>query len=197
MDRYWKFANVLREADGRVVIVVDKRSGESEGYNRNYQWVENAFASMSDQNVLEFFARMVKKTATMELRDSHVSNGWKRYNVDFKTKYLNNYEDISIAEVYCIYEMLLNRPVGITKYDVGVINSAVGVQRSPEETAYEQQKMDAIALVKKEYAEHCKKLNDERTSELKLINDKYDALKSKAWQNYIAKLKELGCEKCY
>ena len=196
-DRYWKFANVLREADGRVVIVVDKRSGEGEGYNRNYRWVENAFASMSDQDVLEFFARMVKKTAKMELKDQNIANGWKRDNIDLKTSYLNYYEDISIAEVYCIYEMLLNRPVGLTKYGVRVINSAVGVQRSPEETANEQQKMDAIALVKKEYAEHCKKLNDERTSELKLINDKYDALKSKAWQNYIAKLKELGCEKCY
>ena len=141
--------------------------------------------------------RNVKKIAIMELRDSHVSNGWKRDNVDFKTEYLNNYEYISIAEVYCIYEMLLNRPVGITKYDVGVINSAVGVQRSPEETAYEQQKMNAVALVKEEYAKHCKEINDSRETELKLVNGKHDALKNEAWKNYIVQLKELGCEKCY
>ena len=57
--------------------------------------------------------------------------------------------------------------------------------------------MNAVALVKEEYAKRCKEINDSRTAELKLVNEKHDALKNEAWKNYIAQLKELGCEKCY
>ena len=192
-DRYWMFARVLREADGRVVIMIDKRTGKNDVYgSRNYRWIENAFASMNDFQIVEFFARMIKKTAKMELKDRNIANGWKRDNVDFKTAYLNYNEDISIAEVYCIYEMLLNRPVGLTKYDISVINSAVGVQKSPEETVLEQKKMDDIELVKEEFAKKCQELNESRSSELKIVNDKYDALKDEAWKQYKAKLMELG-----
>ena len=192
MDRYWMFAKVLREADGRVVIAVDKRTGEHGGYGSHSRWIENAFAHMSDIEVIQFFARMVKKIAKIELKDENIINGWRRNNVEFMTRYLNYYEEISIAEVYCIYEMLLNRPVGITKYDVSIINSAVGVQRSDEETKLEQDKMDKIAEIKSNYAKRMKELNDAASTEVKLINDKYEALKSEAHKQYIATLNILG-----
>lgn len=199
-DRYWMFANVKQLANGNVVIEVSNESCKGEGYNKNFRWIENAFRSMSDKEVLDFFARMVKKTAKMELKDEdpygkhhmEASFQWSRINTEFKTTYLSYDEEISIAEVYCIYEMLLGRPVGVTKYDAGVINSAVGCQRSDEDTAAEQARLDAISILKSECAKLMKEINEKIEAEKKAIDKKYESIRDEALKSYKEKLASLG-----
>lgn len=173
-DRYWMYGDAAVEPDGEAVIRISSSPGKWYGSHR---WVENAFTHMSDFEIREWMARMVKKTMTMELRDKGISNGWKRDNTSFMTCYLNRDIEISVAEVYCIYEMLLNRPVGITKYDSSVIVAACGSKRTHEETEAAKKKQDAVKAVNDMCAERVKQLNEEEKAEIDKLMAKIDEVK--------------------
>lgn len=172
-DRYWMFGDASVELDGEAVIRISSSPGK--WYGR--QWIENAFTHMSDFEVRAWMARMIKKTMTMELRDEGISNGWKRDNISFMTCYLNRDIEISVAEVYCMYEMLLDRQVGITKYDSSVIAGACGRMRIPEETEDAKKLQDAVKAVNDAYAEKVKQLNEEEKAEIDKLMAKIDEVK--------------------
>lgn len=179
-DRWWKFADAMQEVDGEVTIHISAKTGEREYHGK---WIENGFAHMHDLEIKQWMARMVKKTIQMELKDESISNGWRRDNTEFETRYLNYHETITVAEVYCIYELLLGRNVGVTKYDVSVIASVQGSKRQPEEIEAETKKREAAHQIESEYAEHVKELNAEEKKTVDELNAK------------IAEIKQMYCDK--
>lgn len=179
-DRYWKFADAMQEVDGEVTIHISAKTGEREYHGK---WIQNGFTGMRDTDVKQWMARMVKKTMVMELKDESISNGWRRDNTEFETRYLNCHETITVAEVYCIYELLLGRNVGVTKYDVSVIASVQGSKRQPEEIEAETKKREAAHQIESEYAEHVKALNAEEKKTVDELNAK------------IAEIKQMYCDK--
>lgn len=194
-DRYWKFGDAFQEVDGEVTIHVSAKSGECEHYGR---WVENAFFKMSDVEVKTWMANMVKRIMQMELRDKSIANGWRRDNTDFTTCYLNRDEDINVAEVYCIYELLLGGQVGITKYDVHVIASVLGCKRQPSEIEAETKKREHARAIDRTYAEAVKQLNEDEKREIDELNAKIEAVKkmyatkrNEAWHHKMEMLKTL------
>lgn len=173
-DRWWKFADAIQEVDGEVTIHISAKIGEREYHGK---WVDNGFARMSDAEVKQWMARMVKKTIQMELRDEHMSNSWRRDNTDFMTHYLNYNEDINVAEVYCIYEQLLDREIGITKYSSHTICSVFGAKRQPEEIEAETKKRETAKAIEHEYVEHVKALNEEEKQAIDELNAKLAEIK--------------------
>lgn len=195
-DRYWKFGDVTQEVDGEVTIHISAKMGEREYHSK---WIENGFTGMSDVDVKQWMARMVKKTMQMELRDEDVPNGWKRDNTDFMTHYLNYNEDINVAEVYCIYEQLLGREIGVTKYSSHTICSVFGAKRQPEEIEAETKKRETAKAIEHEYAEHVKALNAEEKQAIDELNAKLDEIKkmytdkrNAAWHEKQKKLKTIA-----
>ena len=194
-DRWWMFGKATQEVDGEVTIHISSKTGE----RYCSKWVDNGFTGMPDVEVKKWMARMVKKTMMMELRDDHAANGWQRDNVDFKTCYLNYHEEISVAEVYCIYELLLDRPVGVTKYDVSVIASVQGSKSAPEEIALETEKRAKVKAVEDDFASKVKALNEEEkklVEELKAkiteIGKTFIDKRSEAHREMVEKLKALA-----
>lgn len=195
-DRWWKFADAMQEVDGEITIHISAKTGECEYHGK---WIDNGFIGMSDTDVKQWMARMVKKTIQMELRDESVSNGWRRNNTTFMTHYLNYDEDINVAEVYCIYEQLLGREIGITKYDVAVINSVFGMKRQPNEIEAEMKKRETVKAIEHEYAEHVKALNaeekktvDELNAKIAEIKKMYFDKRSAAWHDKQKKLEAIA-----
>jgi len=195
-DRYWKFGDVMQEIDGEVTIHISVETGEADGRGK---WIANGFMSMSYVEIKQWMARMVKKTMVMELKDESISNGWRRDNTEFETRYLNYNETITVAEVYCIYELLLERNVGVTKYEVSVIASVLGSQRQPEEIEAETKKREAVKMVETDYAAHVKALNeeekklvDELNAKIKEIKDMYYAKRTEAWHEKQKKLQTIA-----
>ena len=173
-DRWWKFGDVIQEVDGEVTIHISTKTGER-GYNG--KWQENGFIKMSNIEVKQWMARMVKKTMVMELNDEGLTKGaWCRTN-DFETHYLNYHETITVAEVYCIYELLLGRNVGITKYSASVIVAVQGNKRQPEEIEAEAKKREAISGIKTACAECVKALNEEEKKLVDELNAKIAEIK--------------------
>ena len=195
-DRYWKFGDVMQEVDGEVTIRISAKTGE-----RDYRgkWIDNGFTGMPNVEVKKWMARMVKKTMVMELKDESISNGWRRDNTEFKTHYLNYHETITVAEVYCIYELLLERNVGITKYDVSVIASVQGSKRQPEEIEAEIKKREAVKAIESTYAAQVRIYNDEEkklvdalNAKIKEIKDTYYNKRNEAWKDKQRKLEAIA-----
>lgn len=195
-DRWWKFGDVMQEVDGEVTIHISTKTGEREYHGK---WIENGFTGMSDTDVKQWMARMVKKTIQMELKDESIANRWRRDNIDFKTCYLSYNETITVAEVYCIYELLLERNVGITKYDVSVIVSVQGSKRQPEEIEAETKKREAVKIVETDYVAQVKALNEEEKKLVDELNAKINEIKkmytdkrTEAWHDKQKKLEAIA-----
>lgn len=198
-DKYWMFGDACQEVDGEVTIHVSAKSGENERCGQYHnRWVENAFFKMSDAEVKSWMAIMVKRIMQMELRDESIANGWRRDNTSFTTHYLNYDEDINVAEVYCIYELLLGRQVGITKYDAHVIASVLGCKRQPSEIEAETKKREHAKSIDRTYAEAVKQMNEDEKRKIDELNTKIEAVKkmyaakrNEAWQHKMDELKKL------
>lgn len=195
-DRWWKFGDAAQEVDGEVTIHISAKTGER-GYNG--KWIENGFSGMSDIDIKNWMARMVKKTMQMELKDENISHGWRRDNTDFMTHYLNYDEEINVAEVYCVYEQLLGREIGVTKYSAAIICSVFGMKRQPDEIEAETKKREAAAAVEADYVEQVKLLNDEEkkliselTAKIEEVKKSYTQKRSDAWRAKLEKLKTIA-----
>lgn len=195
-DRWWCFGGATQEVDGEVTIHISSKTGERKS---NGKWIENGFAHMHEPEIKQWMARMVKKTMTMELKDESIANGWCRDNTEFETHYLNYDETINVAEVYCIYELLLDRNVGITKYDVSVIASVQGSKRQPDEIELETKKREAVHEIESACTEKVKALNEEEKKLVDELNAKiaeikkmYSDKRNEAWHEKQQRLKEIA-----
>lgn len=112
-DKYWRFCNVERDVNGEVLIKISTEASKTEHWGYGPSWrcryIVNAYTDMSDDQVKAWFAKMIKKTMQMELKDNEIQNGWKRDNTADKTCYLNYHETINVAEVYALYDYLNGR----------------------------------------------------------------------------------------
>lgn len=165
-DKYWMFANVRQAQDGEVIIAV-----KTENYTRYYErYIDNGFAHMDDEGVKTYFARLIKKTARMEMDDcgQNSTSGWNRNNTRMETTYLNYREHITIAEVYAIYEKLLGRRT-VGKYSDSLIESAISHKKTEAEIKFEAE----MAALNKAEAE-----------ELAALKAKYEQLKKELKVKY-------------
>jgi hypothetical protein len=142
---------------------------------------------MSDSEVKAFLAKKIKAVAMQEIKDNSLGhNAWNRRNVDHKSIYLGHYDEKygiveTIADVYCVYEALLEREIGVAKYDSSTICNVFGQKRTDEEikhvksiremkekieAKYAQLRADAEAAKK----EAIKKIEDEHTRKIIELN---------------------------
>lgn len=153
MDRYWRFADVTTDPDGRVVIEVKTKRFIYENTGRgSCRETRNGFADMTDGQVLEFFAGKAKRVMQQELKDENIEKGWRRDNTGFRTGYLNYNEEITVADVYAIYDRLMNRPAA-EKYDGRILAEVYGRPKDRTETKAEEQKRARLEKLDIEWTE--------------------------------------------
>lgn len=105
-DKYWTNFHVKRLEDDRIVFVVNADSCTR--YCNHY--LVNPFYGMKDTEFLAWYAGKLKAVITAEARDNGWMKGWwKRDNTTNKSIYLNYKLDITIADIYCVYDELLGR----------------------------------------------------------------------------------------
>ena len=139
MSKYWLFARIETAEDGENVISIKNEM------HTIYcgKCVLNGFYGLPRNDILDFFAKKIKKIIKQEMKDNNIGSGaWKRDNTEFRTVYLSYKENISIANVYYVYEHLLNRPSINNKYDMNVVNGIVGTPRSNDEIMLERKRIE-------------------------------------------------------
>lgn len=143
-------AKCVREVDNEVVIKVDSHYTRLV-YDRK----------SSDEKLLQWLGWMIKQAAYKYFRTRHLEpeDVWKRdsdtiipefssYNSQTKIDY-----DIAItvADLYCIYEILSGRKNIERKYNKDLVNSIRGHQRDPLSTEVESTRRQEVASVEKQY----------------------------------------------
>ena len=165
-DGYWMFARINRANNGEVLITISDDFYKS-SFSSYRSSTYNKFKGMSEDAIRRKFAYWIKKTTKMDIDDNKLEP-WNRHSVTSKLCYLGRHDDVTIAEAYVVYEILLGRNVGITKYDVASIAAVQGSPRSEEEIKLFKTKMANLNKVKFEHDSELKKINDD--FELKVEN---------------------------
>ena len=167
-DKYWMNFHVKRDVDNEIVFEVNNEYG----IISSYSYVPNPFTSMSDRAFCEWYAYKIKTVIKAEAKDNSWAKGWwKRDNCSDTSIYLNRKLDVTVADIYCTYEALLGREIGITKYGSNTICRIFGTKSTDEEIASkiasEKQKNDLIKM-KNEALAKAKAEYDAKVAEINL-----------------------------
>ena len=105
-DKYWTNFRVKRLDDNRIVFVIN---ADSYTFYCN-RYLENPFYHMSDAEFLAWYASKLKTVIRSEAKAENWPKGWwNRGNITNKSIYLNHKRDITVADIYGVYDELLGR----------------------------------------------------------------------------------------
>lgn len=180
-DKYWTNFSVKRLDDNRVVFIVN-----TDSYTRYCgRFLDNPFYNMSETEFLAWYAGKLKAVIRAEAKDNNWKKGWwKRTNTTNKSIYLNYKLDITVADIYCVYDELLGRK---SRADEEIHNRIFG------------QKADDATIAKRtEFAEAKEKALAEYNKQIAMLDEKLkkftaeiNADKQQAYKIYCAVLDNL------
>ena len=153
-DKYWTNFRVKRMPNNEVVFEVN--TAYATFWNCHY--VENPFANMSDSKFLEWIAYKIKTVIKSEADDNAWPKGWwKRDNCSDKSIYLYRKLDVTVADIYAVYDSLLGRKRRSTDTErifgkpLSEEEITVKLELEAQKLKIEKMKQEAIAKAKAEY----------------------------------------------
>lgn len=183
-DKYWTNFRVKRLDDNRIVFVIN-----TDSYTRYCnRYLDNPFCRMSETEFLAWYAGKLKTVIRAEAKDNNWKKGWwKRDNTENKSIYLNYKLDITVADIYCVYDELLGRKIGVTRYDSSTMCRVFGQKADDATIAKRTELADAKAKALADYKEHIAMLDEK----VKKFMAEIDADKQQAHKVYCAVLENL------
>ena len=180
-DKYWTNFAVETADDGEVVFKVNAE-GSTMWCRR---WLANPFYSMPEGEFKKWIATKIKAVANDERKDREEFGSWDRRNTDHTSLYLGHANEeygpvVAVADIYCTYEALLGRSIGITKYDPSTICRVFGNKKTDEEVAKAKSIREAKECLKAKYAQ--------KRAELQKAKNEAVAKLEKELQDNITKL---------
>ena len=180
-DKYWTNFAVETADDGEVVFKVNTEI--STMWCRG--WLANPFYTMPEAEFKKWIAAKIKAVVNDERRDRKEFGSWDRRNTDRTSLYLGHADEkygpiVTVADIYCTYEALLGRNIGITKYDPSTICRVFGNKKTDEEAAKAKSIREAKECLKAKYAQ--------KRAELKKAKNEAVAKLEKELQDSINKL---------
>lgn len=182
-DKYWLNFNVVRQDDGEVVLNVNADTNVVWGH----EICCNPFIGMTDELFMAWCARKVKAVIKDEIKYSGPELGkWDRRNTVGTSMFLGHCEGhgtvVTVADVYCVYDQLLGRGIGLNRYDASTVCSVFGHKLTAEEVAKAAGAREKAKLIREAYAQKCEAL--------KRAKDAAVAKLEKELRDSIAKLAE-------
>ena len=185
-EKWWRFADCVQASDGEVLIEVSTESWKYDEFRSySHRYVYNGFHNMSDAEVKQKFAGWIKKTAKMEMKDENAGNQWNRGS-EMKLDYLNHHENVTAADAYFVYEMLLGRD-NKQKYSYSTVLKVAGKKLSDEATKANEEKAKEIAEKLAHRDQLLKQLKEKKEADIKQIEAQY----AKDWQGIYDQYKKL------
>ena len=176
----------MQASDGEVLIEVSTESWKYDEFRSySHRYVYNGFHNMSDAEVKQKFAGWIKKTAKMEMKDENAGNQWNRGS-EMKLDYLNHHENVTAADAYFVYEMLLGRD-NKQKYSYSTVLKVAGKKLSDEATKANEEKAKEIAEKLAHRDQLLKQLKEKKEADIKQIEAQY----AKDWQGIYDQYKKL------
>lgn len=176
-EKWWKFADCVQAPDGEVLIEVSTESYKYESWSYHNKSIYNGFYYMNDAEIKQKFAGWIKKTAKMEMKDENAGNQWNRGS-EMELGYLSYHENVTAADAYFVYEMLLGRD-NQRKYSCSTVQKVLSKKLSIEATKANQEKADEIAKKIAHRDQLLKQLKEKKEADIKQIEAQY----AKDWQD--------------
>lgn len=183
-DKYWTNFSVKRLDDNRIVFIVN-----TDSYSRYCdRFLENPFCRMTDTEFLVWYAGKLKAVIHAEAKDNNWKKGWwKRTNTTNKSIYLNYKLDITVADIYCVYDELLGRQISDTRYDSETMRRVFGQKADDATIAKRTELATAKEKAYADYKAHVAMLDEK----LKKLTAEINADKQQAYKIYCAALDNL------
>lgn len=196
-------SEVFINPDGEVVFNLFKSTG-SWRYS-DYTWGRTIWkkCNLDPQKIREEIAWLFKITCHGYLAKTYgrdkVHDHWTRIDTtDLRPVFQNLTNPFTVADLYCIYELLRDRKAVTTKYTAEVVGRWRGEQRDPIMTEMEVARREQIEAFKKEAVEKENQLNRERDTAISESNarirkeylDKVEAMR----KEYEQKIKDLDTQ---
>ena len=180
-DKYWTNFAVETADDCEVVFKVNTEI--STMWCRG--WLANPFYTMPEAEFKEWIAAKMKAGVNDERRDRQEFGFCDGRNTDHTSLYLGHADEkygpiVTVADIYCTYEALLGRNIGVTKYDPSTICRVFGNKKTDEEAAKAKSIREAKECLKAKYAQ--------KRAELKKAKNEAVAKLEKELQDNISKL---------
>lgn len=196
-DKYWRNFDADREYDGEVVVKVNAAPFSSV-YDGGKA---NPFHGMPDAEVLKFLARKLKAVVKAEAEDEGWADGWwSRGNKDKSQSvhYLDRDLDVTVADVYAVYDALLGRT---RRADPETAGRVYGAKLDEETTARRRAKAEAKAALLAKFNADMKAHRDELAAfeadmkkQLEAKAGEIRAAEGKTRAEYLEKLSKLHDE---
>lgn len=180
-DKYWTNFRVKRQDDNRVVFIVN-----TDSYTMYcHRYLENPFVRMSETEFLAWYAGKLKRVISEEAHDNKWTKGWwKRNNTTNTSIYLNRKLDITVADIYGVYDALLGRK---NRSD-DVYGTRIWGQKADDTTIAKRAELtEAKAKALADYKEHVAMLDEK----VKKFMAEIDADKQQAHKVYCSVLENL------
>ena len=207
-----KCATVFVNPDGEIVFTLTKDNG-SWRYG-NYNWNRTIWqkCKLDPQKIREEIAWILKIMVHSYLDNQFAGEGchvhWRRDDMSDLGQLFTSFSStctsshrtapLTVADVYCIYEILRNRPGIERKYNAEMIKRWRGEQRDPIMTEMEVARREQIEAFKKEAVDLENQLIRERDLKIseadKKIRDDYKLKIEQVKADMQQKMKELDEE---
>lgn len=184
-DKYWTNFDVDRLDDGETVLKVSLSP-----YSRwGKQFLNNPFLRMSDTEFLAWYAGKLKTVIRAEAKDDNWTKGWwNRDNTADKSQYLNYELDVTVADVYAVYDCLLGRA---KRSSAETLARTFAEPRGAEAAAAEKAKREKLEAARAEHEAKANAIEAARKAALAEIEKQYDKLRDDEWNRYHGVLAEL------
>ena len=185
-EKYWLNFDVATAPDGETIIYVN-----TESYRFwCHKYVLNPFINMGQTQFFIWLAGKLKTAIGIEAKDNGWPKGWwKRDNTTTTSCYLDRRLDITVADIYCVYDSLLGR---VNRSSHETYARIAGSTKSVEETAAEIKRRETKAEIDAAYAKRGEEIRNWKTEAIKKLEAEYLAKTTANYDQWQNELKEAG-----
>lgn len=192
-NKYWTNFAVETADDGEVVFKVNTEGS----IMWCHHWHVNPFYNMAEAEFKKWIANKIKAVVNDERRDRKKFGSWDRMNTDHTSLYLGHADEeygpvVTVADIYCTYEALFGRSIGITKYDPSTICRVFGTKKTDEEAAKAKSIREAKECLKAKYAQKRAELQKAKNEAVAKLEKELQDNISKLVQEENAEIAKLG-----
>lgn len=174
--KHWVNFNVGRRANGQVYFKVNKDNrtnvfGGEELY-------DNPFIEMSNAQFLNWVAIKLKAIIAAELKENsiYLKKGWTRDNTTFESEYLSCNEEITIADIYAVYDWLKGYEIDMS---APAIKDIFGNPRSKEQIKKIKDKQSELAFIQANRDNLIEDIDEQYTTQIANLEKQLAELKKK------------------
>jgi hypothetical protein len=184
-DKYWTNFDVRRGDDDRVYFEVNSNARYE--YWRGYHTglidtKPNPFAEMDDAKFKAWLAGRLRKMIGVEAKDKKWPDGWwSRTSAGLESGYLNRELDVTVADVYRVYDELKGRAGAFR-------DERIAGHPAPASVAQGRKK---IARAKQEAKAAYDAARTELDRLFQAAQNEYEADKTALWKDYCDKVRAL------